>query len=202
MSAEPCSADANDLALDPALRQLKTPGRHADQYFLIAFLLAVCPAICLTALALFFLISHFFSLEPISLHLCRLKFLISPPTLRPPSLPSLSVSLTPKHTLQYLLPLQPPVPLHRPLSSLNYSLRRSQSRSLYFIQPTSPSFSSFSLSLSIPSFPISPPGQQLHCPWVGGGTMSAHMGPQCSPSREGRQHRRTPITQCFNGAAG
>lgn len=35
-----------------------------------------------------------------------------------------------------------------------------------------------------------------------GWTMSSHMGPLCSPSREGREHQKTPITQCFNWASG
>lgn len=89
-----------------------------------------------------------------------------------------------------------PKTLSLTLISLSIPLRSSQSFTL-----------STSLCLPLSPFPLprplslSFPSQQLHCPWVGANNVSPHGAP-CSPSREGGELQRTPITQCFKLGCG
>lgn len=73
-------------------------------------------------------------------------------------------------------------------------LNHSRCPRLSLCLPLSPLTLPHSLSLSFPS-------QQLHCPWVGANNVGPH-GALRSPSREGRELQRTPITQCFKLGCG
>lgn len=129
-------------------------------------------------------ISHAYLLP--FLHLCHIHFLSQPSLLT--KMQSLSGSFNPKHSL-YLL------------SAYLYlctALLLSQSFTLSTSLTLSPTFSPHSASLS-PS--LSFPSQQLHCPWVGANNVGPH-GALRSPSREGRELQRTPITQCFKLGCG
>lgn len=92
-------------------------------------------------------------------------------------------------------PIFPFEPLIHSFSFQLLAVHRNLFHSVSFLFPFYPSFSPPFLSLS-----LSPANSFIV---LGSGwTMSSHMGPLCSPSREGREHQKTPITQCFNWASG
>lgn len=179
MSMAPCFADTNDLALDPATtaedtqRILQSIPSHTSS---VVCSLSVLPSVLLPQS---FYLSLFF-------YLCQ--FLISSLSV---TKDAISVSFTPNTFYLSIWGLSS-VPFLSQLFTLSISIYVSLS---FFLPLFHLSFPFPSLSLSLRpanSFIV------LGSKW----TMSAHMGPQCSPSREGREHQRTPITQCFNWAVG
>lgn len=176
-----CFADANDLALDPATTAEDT------QHILQSILSHTCSVFCSLSVLTSVLL-------PQSFYLSFLSF-----TFPSPLQFSYFFSLCyqrcnlclfyPKHLLSlHLKPLIRSLPL-----SIIHSVYLNLCLSVFSFSLSSTHLSPFPLYLSpANSFIV------LGSGW----TMSAHMGPQCSPSREGREHQRTPITQCFNWAVG
>lgn len=182
MSAAVRLTDTKDLAVDPAPTVEDTQHtRESIISYTNSLLLRVSYTIC--------------PLSPLShMPICCPSFTSVLYSLSMPSpltkMQSLSGSFYPKHFLKLLSAY--PYPCATPLLSQSFTLSTSLSRSPTF--SLSPLTLCLTLSLSIPS-------QQLDCPWVGVNNVGPH-GALRSPSREGREHQRTPITQCFELGCG
>lgn len=178
-----CLTDTKDLAVDPAKTVEDTQQtRESIISYTNSLLLRVSYTICPPVSS----ISHAYLLP--FLHLCPIRLLSMPSPLT--KMQSLSGSFYPKHFLKLLSAYL--YPCAAPLLSQSFTLSTSLSLSPTF--SLSPLTLCLTLSLSIPS-------QQLDCPWVRVNNVGPH-GALRSPSREGREHQRTPITQCFELGCG
>lgn len=183
MSANVCLTDTKDLAVDPATTLEDT--QHARES-IISYTNSLSLRVSYTICPPVSSISHAYLLP--FLHLCPIRFLSMPSPLT--KMQSLSGSFYPKHFLKLLSAYL--YPCATPLLSQSFTL----STSLCL----SPTFSLSPLTLCL-TLSLSSPSQQLDCPWVGVNNVGPH-GALRSPSREGREHQRTPITQCFELGCG